>query len=123
MKKQINLVKKFHKKFKVPILPECSLIPKNRSDLRYRLMKEEVTEYLQGVKNKDLSNIANEIADILYSVYGTILEHGLQDKIEDIFHEVHNSNMTKEYHEFKMIKGIDYIKPDIEKALKKKKVS
>ena len=77
MKKQLDLVKKFHKKFKAPVLKRPSLIPKDRSNLRYVLMKEEVEEYLSGTKNKDLENIAKEISDILYALYGTILEHGL----------------------------------------------
>lgn len=88
MKKQLDLVKKFHEKFKVPVLSHPSLIPKDRSKLRYSLMKDEVEEYMEGVKNEDLENIAKELADILYTVYGTILEHGLQDKMEEIFEEV-----------------------------------
>jgi len=41
----------------------------------------------------------------LYSVYGTVIEYGLQDKIENIFEEVHRSHMTKDYTEGKMKKG------------------
>ncbi len=62
-----------------------------------------------------IENVAKELADILYAVYGTILEHGLQDKIEDIFEEVHRSNMSKDYHEYKMIKGQNYFKADVKK--------
>ena len=69
MKKELNLVKKFHKKFKVPVLKKPSLIPKDRYNLRYKLMKDEVEEYILGVKNGDLENIAKELTDILYSVY------------------------------------------------------
>ncbi|OGI76851.1 hypothetical protein A3B85_01930 [Candidatus Nomurabacteria bacterium RIFCSPHIGHO2_02_FULL_37_13] len=117
MAKRINLVKKFHKKFQVPILKKPSLIPKDRSNLRYKLMKEEVEEYLRGVKNGDLENIAQELVDILYGVYGTILEHGLQDKIDKIFKEVHLSHMSKDYHKYKMVKGKNYFKPNIRKQL------
>ena len=115
MKNEINLVKAFHQKFQALISNEPTLIPTDRSDLRYRLMKEEVEEYLEGAKNGDIENIAKELADILYCVYGTILEHGLQDKIEAIFEEVHRSNMSKDYHEYKMIKGPNYFKADIRK--------
>lgn len=114
---KINLVKSFHKKFKVPILKKPSLIPKDRSDLRYELMKEEVEEYLLGANNGDLENIAKELVDILYSVYGTILEHGLQDDIDKIFKEVHHSHMSKDYHKYKMIKGKKYFEPNIKKFL------
>lgn len=118
MIKQLNLVDEFHKKFYVPTLNDPSLIPSDRSDLRYRLMEEEVREYKEGVENKDLENIAKEMCDILYAVYGTILEHGLQNVIEDIFMEVHNSHMSKDYHQYKMVKGENYFKPNIEKFIK-----
>lgn len=119
MVKRIDLVKKFHRKFKVPVLKKPSLISKERSKLRYELMKEEVEEYLLGVKNGDLENIAKELVDILYGVYGTILEHGLEDKIDKIFKEVHNSNMSKDYNKLKMVKGKKYFKPDVKKILGK----
>lgn len=115
MKKELELVKIFHEKFGVPVLDEASLIPSDRYDFRYRLMDDEIQEYLDGVRNGDLENIAKELCDILYSVYGTILEHGLQDKIEAIFEEVHASNMSKDYHQYKMIKGEKYFKPDVKK--------
>ncbi|MEA3449640.1 MAG: nucleoside triphosphate pyrophosphohydrolase family protein [Patescibacteria group bacterium] len=120
MIKQLNLVDEFHKKFHVPTLKKPSLIPEDRSDLRFGLMEEEVREYKEGVRDKDLENIAKEMCDILYAVYGTILEHGLQDVIEDIFNEVHNSHMSKDYHQYKMLKGEKYFKPDVKKFLKNK---
>lgn len=118
MKKQLDLVKEFHEKFHAPVSKKPSLIPKDRSDLRYSLMEEEVGEYKEGVQSDDLENIAKEMCDILYAVYGTILEHGLQDKIEDIFEEVHNSHMSKDHHQYKMIKGEKYFKPNVKKFLK-----
>lgn len=120
MIKQLNLVNEFHKKFYVPTLDRPSLIPIDRSNLRYNLMEEEVREYKEGVINNDLENITKEMCDILYAVYGTILEHGLQDVIEDIFEEVHNSHMSKDYHKYKMIKGKNYLKPSIKKFLENK---
>lgn len=119
MAKRIDLVKKFHKKFKVPVLKKPSLIPKDRSNLRYELMKEEVGEYMLGANNGDLENIVKELVDILYAVYGTILEHGLQDKIDEVFQEVHRSHMSKDYHKYKMIKGKKYFKPNVKKILEK----
>ena|SRR3989338_288567 len=115
---QLQLVKQFHEKFKVPVLTKPSLIPEDRSKLRHNLMAEEVKEYLEGAKKNDLENIAKELADILYGVYGTILEHGLQDKMKEIFEEVHKSNMSKDYSQYKMVKGEKYFKPDLKKFLK-----
>ena len=119
MKKQLNLVKAFHKKFKALISNKPSLIPEDRVSLRYRLMEEEIEEYLIGAKSGDIENIAKELADILYAVYGTIIEHGLQDKMEEIFEEVHKSQMSKDYHQYKMIKGKNYSKANIKKFLEK----
>jgi predicted HAD superfamily Cof-like phosphohydrolase len=115
MKKQLALVKAFHQKFNVPVLEKPGLIPPDRSTLRFKLMKDEVEEYKEGVEQEDLENIAKELADILYSAYGTILEHGLQDKMEAIFEEVHRSNMSKDYHAYKMVKGPGYVKADVKR--------
>jgi predicted HAD superfamily Cof-like phosphohydrolase len=119
MTNRINLVKKFHKKFKVPVKKKPSLIAEDRYNLRFNLMKEEVEEYLLGAKNGDLENIAKELVDILYAVYGTVLEHGLQNKLDAIFKEVHLSHMSKNYSQYKMIKGEKYFKPDLKKILGK----
>jgi predicted HAD superfamily Cof-like phosphohydrolase len=118
MKKELELVKQFHKKFRVPVLEKPSLIPEDRSKFRHALMAEEVEEYLQGVQGKELENVAKELADVLYSVYGTILEHGLQDKMEEIFEEVHNSQMSKDYSQYKMVKGEKYFEANVRNFLK-----
>ena len=115
MKNQLALVAEFHDKFKVPILKKPSLIPGDRSNLRHDLMADEVKEYLEGAEKGDLENIAKELCDVLYGVYGTILEHGLQDIMEEIFKEVHKSNMSKDYHQYKMVKGEKYFKPNLKK--------
>lgn len=116
MKKELELVKEFHKKFQAPCSESPSLIPEDRSSFRHKLMLGEVEEYLtDGVAKKNIEYIAKELCDILYSTYGTILEHGLQDKIEEIFTEVHRSQMSKDYAEHKMVKGKDYFEADIKK--------
>lgn len=117
MKKQLSQVKEFHNKFHIPVAGNPILLGARAADLRYRLMDEEVKEYLAGAKEVDLENIAKELADVLYTVYGTILEHGLQDKMEEIFTEVHKSNMSKTYHPEKARKRPDYVEADIKKFL------
>ncbi len=119
MKKELKLVEEFHRKFKAPVLKKPSLISEERAEFRFKLMKEEVEEYLtDGVKSKKIENIAKELADILYAAYGTVLEHGLQDKMEKIFLENHHSQMSKEYHQYKMVKGKNFKEADIKKILK-----
>lgn len=115
MKEQLAMVQAFHDKFRAGTSDVPTLITEARATLRYDLMREEVEEYRDGVERADLPNLAKELADILYAVYGTVIEHGLQDKMEDIFTEVHRSHMTKEYHEFKMVKGPDFSPAEVTK--------
>lgn len=61
--------------------------------LRRRLMEEELTELLEAMYSRNLPDIAKELADLLYVVYGTAVSYGLDmDPVSD---EVHRSNMTK----------------------------
>lgn len=127
MKKQIDAVKEFHSSFGLGIseVPKgCLGEPVNM--LRYNLMKEENEEYLEAVKNNDLVEIADALGDMLYILCGTIIEHGLQHKIEEVFDEIQRSNMSKlgadgkpVYREDgKVMKGPNYFKPNFEEILK-----
>ena len=88
-------------------------------------MKEENEEYLEAAKNNDLVEIADALGDMLYILCGTMIEHGLQDKIADVFDEIQQSNMSKLgadgqpiYREDgKVLKGPNYFKPDFTKIL------
>ncbi|MEO2143800.1 MAG: hypothetical protein ABGW83_06755, partial [Flavobacteriaceae bacterium] len=65
------------------------------------------------------------LGDMLYILYGTIIAHGMQDKIEEVFDEIQRSNMSKLgndgkpiYREDgKVMKGPNYFKPDFSKIL------
>ena len=88
-------------------------------------MQEENEEYLEAAKNNDLVEVADALGDMLYILCGTIIEHGLQDKIEAVFNEIQESNMSKLgennepiYREDgKVLKGPNYFKPNIAKIL------
>ena len=126
MKKQIEHVEKFHDSFGIKnnYAPTAN-IDQDIFLLRHRLMSEENEEYLEACKNGDLVEIADALGDMMYILSGTILAHGLQDKIENIFEEIQKSNMSKLgsdgkpiYREDgKIMKGPDYFKPDIKKNL------
>ena len=126
MKKQIEHVRKFHDAFGIKnnYTPNA-VLDSDVFDLRHRLMHEENEEYLEACKNGDLVEIADALGDMMYILSGTILAHGLQDKIENIFEEIQKSNMSKLgsdgkpiYREDgKIMKGPDYFKPDIKKNL------
>ncbi|GJL54660.1 MAG: hypothetical protein NPIRA02_17920 [Nitrospirales bacterium] len=61
--------------------------------MRKKDSKEEFDELQEAMKTKDLPNIAKELADLLYVVYGTAVSCGID--MEPVFQEVHRSNMSK----------------------------
>ena len=128
MKNKIEAVKAFHTAFKIghsEILKADLGIEKNT--LRFNLMKEENQEYLEAANNNDLVEVADALGDMLYILCGTIIEHGMQYKIEEVFDEIQRSNMSKLgddglpiYREDgKVLKGPNYFKPNIASILNK----
>ena len=127
MQKQLNAVKLFHETYGLGVSTDMKAdLGKLRNELRFNLMKEENEEYLEAVENNDIVEIADALGDMLYILCGTILEHGLQHKIEEVFDEIQRSNMSKIgedgkpiYREDgKVMKGPNYFKPNFEAILK-----
>ena len=127
MKENIKAVHAFHSAFGLGIKnsPTANLgNPKNK--LRYDLMKEENEEYLEAANANDLIEVADALGDMLYILCGTIIEHGMQHKIDEVFNEIQRSNMSKLgkngkpiYREDgKVLKGPNYFKPNIGAILK-----
>lgn len=128
MQKQLNAVKEFHAAFKIGYSETpVATLGDQKNTLRFNLMKEENEEYLEAVQNNDLVEIADALGDMLYILCGTIIEHGLQEKIEAVFDEIQRSNMSKLgedgtpiYREDgKVMKGPNYFKPNFETILVK----
>ena len=130
MKNKLEAVQKFHEAFGLGVLQE----PKGRLEpgkpkLRFDLMAEENEEYLEAAKANDIVEVADALGDMLYILCGTILEHGMQHKIEEVFDEIQRSNMSKLgednkpiYREDgKVMKGPNYFKPDISSIISAKK--
>ena len=127
IQKELKAVEAFHNGFKIDCANKLTVdLPNNIIELRFRLMEEENLEYLEAAKNKDMVEVADALGDMLYILCGTILTHGMQHKIEEVFDEIQRSNMSKLgadgepiYREDgKVMKGPNYFKPDIEKILK-----
>ncbi|MFT4601649.1 MAG: putative HAD superfamily Cof-like phosphohydrolase [Arenicella sp.] len=132
MAKEITLneviahVEKFHDSFKIGnnYKPTTELT-EGDINLRYKLMAEENDEYLEAAKDGDLIEIADALGDQLYILCGTILKHGMQHKIAEVFEEIQRSNMSKLdkdgnpiYREDgKVLKSDQYFKPDIASIL------
>ncbi|OBX24564.1 putative HAD superfamily Cof-like phosphohydrolase [Gelidibacter algens] len=126
MKKKIEAVKTFHTAFKIGHreTPKADLgMEKNL--LRYKLMREENEEYLEAANANDLVEVADALGDMLYILCGTIIEHGLQHKIEAVFDEIQKSNMSKlgedgepiYRDDGKVLKGPKYFVPNIQDIL------
>ena len=98
----------------IPTMPDFNL-----SALRLDLIEEEVQELRDGLAKKSMLEIADALTDILYVVYGA--GHAFGIDLDDCFHEVHSSNMTKLgadgrplYREDgKVMKGPNYREPDL----------
>jgi len=128
MKEKIKYVEKFHDTFKIGnrFVP-TSNVGENEYTLRYNLIKEENEEYLEACKNDDIVEIADALGDQLYILFGTILRHGLQHKIEEVFDEIQRSNMSKLdengepifREDGKILKSNLYFRPNIKAILEK----
>ena len=96
MKKKIKAVQDFHEAFGLGIQSSpIARLSDEKLKLRFDLMAEENEEYLEAAKSDDLVEVADALGDMLYILCGTILEHGMQFKIEEVFDEIQRSNMSK----------------------------
>lgn len=129
MKNKLKAVQEFHESFGLGLSQSpIAKLPDSILKLRFDLMQEENEEYLEAANNNDLIEVADALGDMLYILCGTILEHGMQYKIEEIFNEIQRSNMSKLgadgnpiYREDgKVLKGPNYFKPNIKEILNKK---
>lgn len=120
---QYEMVKQFQTIFGANVGTTPSLPSTDERELRKKLLTEEYEELLEAEQNDDLVEIADALGDILYIVYGTAVSYGIP--INDIFEEIHNSNMSKlDEHgkpiyreDGKILKSDRYFKPDIKKFL------
>jgi predicted HAD superfamily Cof-like phosphohydrolase len=125
MKEQLNSVAEFHKAFKQKDGKWPQPLDRNDYNLRHALMEEENNEYLEACEKNSLIEIADALGDQLYILCGTILKHGMQDVIEDVFREIQASNMSKlgedgkaiMREDGKILKGPGYFRPDLSKFI------
>lgn len=122
----MDLVEEFHRAFNNEESgAEPQLIEEKKFILRHKLMEEENNEYMEACWDGDIIKVADALGDQLYVLLGTILKHGLQHKIEEVFSEIHSSNMSKLGDDGKpifrpdgkILKGSSYFKPNIFKVL------
>lgn len=128
MKDKLQAVQRFHESFGLGVSQQLRAnLGVTKNSLRFNLMDEENREYLEAANNNDMVEVADALGDMLYILCGTILEHGMQHKIEEVFNEIQQSNMSKLgadgkpiYREDgKVLKGPNYFRPNIAGILEK----
>ena len=119
-----NKVKIFMKTFGQEVKNKPSFSSEKINDLRYELIREELDELREALKNKDILEVADALTDILYVTYGA--GHAFGIDLDKCFEEVQQSNMSKLdekgkpiYNERgKVMKGPNYFKPNLIKFIK-----
>ena len=119
-----NKVKTFMETFGQEVKNKPSFSSEKINDLRYELIREELDEFKEALKNKDILEVADALTDILYVTYGA--GHAFGIDLDKCFEEVQKSNMSKLdknnkpiYNESgKVMKGTGYFKPDLTKFVK-----
>ena len=117
-------VKTFMQTFGQEVKTKPSFSTDKINDLRYNLIKEELSELKVAMDNKDLLEVADALTDILYVTYGAGIAFGID--LDKCFDEVQNSNMSQIgedgkpiYNEAgKVMKGPNFFKPDLSKFVK-----
>ena len=114
-------VKKFMQTFGQEVKTKSEFPSEKVVKLRYDLIKEELDEFAQAIKNKDIVEVADSLTDILYVTYGAGIAFGID--LDKCFDEVQRSNMSKLgedgkpiYNENgKVMKGPKYFEPNLKK--------
>ena len=96
IKEELKHVEDFHNAFGLGVAKKPTIdLSQETIKLRFNLMKEENEEYYEAAKRNDMIEVADALGDMLYILCGTILSHGMQNKILEIFEEIQRSNMSK----------------------------
>ena len=91
-----NKIIQFHKAFGLDYnksIPDELFDDKKLIKLRLALIDEEVKELKDAIKEKDIVEVADALADILYVVYGAGASFGID--LDKAYKLVHQSNMSK----------------------------
>ena len=118
-----NKVGTFMKTFGQEVKTKPSFSSDKINKLRIDLIKEELEELQEAMKNNDLLEVADALTDILYVTYGA--GHAFGIDLDKCFDEVQNSNMSKldendkpiYNDDGKVMKGSNYFKPNLSKFI------
>ncbi|QNL31054.1 MazG-like nucleotide pyrophosphohydrolase [Microbacterium phage Kauala] len=83
----------FQRAMDLPVLSTATPLPEERIGLRVQLIEEEFQELQDALVVGDIVETADACVDLLYVVFGLMVETGLDARV--LFDEVHRSNMSK----------------------------
>ena len=92
-KTMFEMVRDFHTAFGQRVGTKPELPDANERLLRMNLMTEEYREYNNAEANNDMTNLAVELADIIYIACGTAVSYGIP--LDEVFNAIHKANMDK----------------------------
>lgn len=94
MNSEQRMVREFHKAFGHDYRdqPDAN-VELGVQSLRLDLIQEELDELNDAMLDRNIVEVADALADLLYVVYGTAVVFGID--MEPIVQEVHRSNMSK----------------------------
>ncbi|QKN87744.1 MazG-like nucleotide pyrophosphohydrolase [Microbacterium phage Ixel] len=127
-----EMVKTFHEGMGQPVGLAPHPLPQHRVAVRVELIREEFEdELIPALQRGDLTETVDACIDILYVVFGLLVEMGV--KAQPLFEEVQRSNMSKFGADGKAIiagpndpdgifegrvkKGPNYFKPELQRIL------
>jgi len=92
-------------------------------ELRLELIREEYEELEEAIENRDMVEVADALADLLYVIYGA--GHAFGIDLDECYNEVHSSNMSKlgedgkpiKSDSGKVLKGPNFFEPDLKSIL------
>lgn len=88
----IELVREFHRAFNLDVRSTPTQVSAALAAHRQGLLAEETAEVAQASVEGDICHIANELADVVYTAYGTLV-YGID--LDAVIAEVHRANMSK----------------------------
>lgn len=122
-----EMVHRFHEIYDCHINAKPGFPSDEIRELRKNLLEEEWTEYTDAEAANDYVEVCDALGDMLYIIYGTCVSYGIP--INEIFQEIHNSNLSKldengkpiRREDGKILKGPNFFRPDIAKIVESHK--
>jgi predicted HAD superfamily Cof-like phosphohydrolase len=128
LKEGLEMVREFHDKYGIKFAEDITIPSKKEMELRLNLIEEEVKELQEAIAKEDVDivEVSDALSDIQYVLFGAVNSFGLHDIFEDLFKEVHRSNMTKsneKREDGKILKGDSFEQPNLVDVIKKSRMT